>query len=74
MNDFKKLRVLIPHWIEHNEEHAREFQVWSHKSGELARDLLAAGDSIMQANAHLAAALAKLGGPLEYQASHEENI
>ena len=25
MNETDKLRVLIPHWIEHNEEHAREF-------------------------------------------------
>ena len=73
MNEFEKLRVLIPHWIEHNEEHAREFRKWSQKSGDLAKNILAAADSITQANQHLEAALAKLGGPLEYQHSHQEH-
>ena len=25
----EKLRVLIEHWISHNEEHAREYQKWA---------------------------------------------
>ena len=29
MNEVEKLRVLIPHWIEHNEEHANEFRRWA---------------------------------------------
>jgi hypothetical protein len=66
MNEFKKLRVLIPHWIEHNEEHAREFRKWSKKTGEISGSILAAADSISEANAHLEAALEKLGGALPY--------
>ena len=29
MTDIEKLRVLLPHWIEHNEEHATEFGRWA---------------------------------------------
>jgi hypothetical protein len=67
MNELEKLRVLIPHWIEHNEEHANEFRKWSHRSGELSGDFRAAADLIAQANDYLQVALAKLGGPLDYQ-------
>jgi len=66
MNELEKLRVLIPHWIEHNEEHADEFRKWSHKSGELSGEFLAAADSISQANSYLESALVKLGGALPY--------
>jgi hypothetical protein len=73
MNEIEKLRVLIPHWIEHNEEHAEEFNDWSNKSDEVSGDIIAAAESIMQANVYLSAALGKLGGPLEYQLSHKEH-
>jgi len=33
--DLKKLRILLPHWIEHNEEHASGFRDWAAKSREL---------------------------------------
>ena len=29
MNEIEKLRVLIPHWVEHNNEHAQEFRDWA---------------------------------------------
>lgn len=32
-----KLRVLLPHWIEHNQEHAASFQKWSTKAQELGQ-------------------------------------
>jgi len=70
MNEVDKLRVLIPHWIEHNEEHANEFRKWAQKSGDISGSILAAADSIMQANEYLEVALEKLGGPLDYQHSH----
>jgi len=76
MNEREKLRVLVPHWIEHNEEHADEFRKWSHKSGELSGEFLAAADSISQANSYLESALAKLGGglPLPYfQGESDDN-
>jgi len=30
--DLDKLRVLLPHWIEHNAEHADEFRLWAEKA------------------------------------------
>ena len=27
-NTIKKLRVLLPHWIEHNNNHIAEFRKW----------------------------------------------
>jgi hypothetical protein len=63
MNELEKLRVLIPHWIEHNEEHAQEFRKWANKSGVASSSILAAAEQIAQANEHLEAALAELGGP-----------
>jgi hypothetical protein len=66
MNELEKLRVLIPHWIEHNEEHAAEFKRWAESAGEAAPQIIASADAMMQANASLKVALDKLGGPLEH--------
>ena len=72
MNEVEKLRVLIPHWIEHNQEHAAEFRRWVEQAGEAAPEILAAADEMLQANASLAAALEKLGGPLAYHPPHSD--
>jgi hypothetical protein len=32
MTDQDKLRALLPHWIEHNAEHAAEFRNWAEKA------------------------------------------
>jgi len=37
-DDLTKLRVLLPHWIEHNEEHAASFQRWVAGARELGRE------------------------------------
>ena len=66
MNEVEKLRVLIPHWIEHNQEHAAEFRKWSEQAGVAAPEILAAADEMIQANVSLTAALEKLGGALAY--------
>lgn len=63
MNDPEKLRVLLSHWIDHNEEHAGEFRQWAEKAGAAAPDVLAAAERMAPVNEALAAALAKLGGP-----------
>jgi len=34
-DDLVKLRILLPHWIEHNEEHAVSFERWVVKAQEL---------------------------------------
>jgi hypothetical protein len=70
MDDIQKLRVLIPHWMEHNEEHALEFQRWAETAGDATADLLAAVETLGQVNQILATALEKLGGALPHQHSH----
>ena len=67
MNDQEKLRVLLSHWIEHNEEHAGEFRRWAEGAGDAAPDIVAAAEAVTRANESLAAALEKLGGALEHQ-------
>jgi hypothetical protein len=37
-NDLTKLRVLLPHWIAHNEEHADNFRQWAVRVREMGRD------------------------------------
>ena len=66
MNEVDKLRVLIPHWIEHNEEHAGEFRRWAEEAGDAA-------DFMSRVNQSLAVALDKLGGalPLSHHEHHE---
>lgn len=63
--EIKKLRVLLPHWIEHNSEHAGEFRKWAERAGPARDTLLEAADVVEQANAQLEEALEQLGGPLE---------
>ncbi len=71
MNEVEKLRVLIPHWIEHNEERAAEFRRWVEQAGDATSDILAAAQAMAQVNASLYAALEKLGGPsLRHERPH----
>ncbi|WP_456434146.1 hypothetical protein [Thermosulfuriphilus sp.] len=60
MDDRERLKVLIPHWIEHNEEHAREFEAWAEKAAEAASDLKEAAKLIFAANEALKRAAEKL--------------
>ncbi len=66
MKEEDKLRVLIPHWLEHNQEHADEFRRWAETAGEVGSEILAAAEAMNAANQSLAAALEKLGGALEH--------
>jgi len=66
MDETEKLRVLLPHWIEHNGEHAQEFRDYAERSGQVKDQLLAAARLLEEANARLSAALDELGGPLEH--------
>ena len=69
MNEEERLRVLIPHWIEHNQEHADEFRRWADQAGNASPQLLAAAEAIAQANQSLSVALEKLGGALPHHYS-----
>lgn len=74
-NDIARLQLLLPHWIEHNEEHAGEFRKWAERAraaGEVhvADHLLTAAHKLAQANEALQGALNHLGGA---SASPEHN-
>ncbi|HUT14666.1 MAG TPA: hypothetical protein VMY98_00280 [Anaerolineae bacterium] len=73
MNDRDKLRVLLPHWIEHNKEHADEFRHWAERAGPAQSDVLEAAGSLEAVNRVLTRALDKLGGPLAHDVSHSHD-
>ena len=62
-SDLEKLQVLLPHWIEHNAEHAAEFRRWAEQAGSAAADIVAAAESLETASDRLRQAQEKLGGP-----------
>ena len=62
MDEITKLRMLLPHWIAHNGEHALEFKEYAGRAGEVQDMLLAAAGSLEEANVKLSEALSKLGG------------
>jgi len=66
MREEQKLRVLIPHWIKHNGEHAGEFRRWAGQAGDAAADIRAAAEALARVNERLEAALEKLGGRPEH--------
>lgn len=70
MNEVEKLRVLIPHWIEHNEEHASEFRHWAENTSQAVPELLDAARAMQQINQTLEIALEKLGGALPHPHTH----
>jgi hypothetical protein len=70
MNEMDKLRVLLPHWIEHNGEHAGEFQSWAERAGPAQGALLHAARLLEEANVQLQDALEQLGGALEHAHHH----
>jgi len=71
MSEQDKLRLLLPHWMEHNAEHAAEFRRWARVAGRAQGDLEVAASQMEAVNAALAAALDKLGGSLEGKAPEQ---
>ncbi len=64
--DMEKLVILLQHWIEHTEDHTKEFEEWAEKAADLGhikvRDEIGrAVEKMSQANEHLLSALAQLG-------------
>jgi len=70
MNETEKLQMLIPHWLEHNEEHAEEYRRWAKKAGVASADILAAVDALKEVNQALATSLEKLGGATSHPHTH----
>jgi len=78
MTDIEKLRALLPHWIEHNQEHAAEFGRWADKANaaghpEAADAIRRAAQEMSQSNEKLQAALDNLGGPIEVEHHHHHH-
>ena len=68
--DNDKLRILLPHWIEHNAGHLAEFREWAEKAGEAKQNILDAAAQMEGANRALEAALEQMGGALEDEHHH----
>jgi hypothetical protein len=81
MTEIEKLRVLLPHWIEHNNEHAGDYARWADVAAEAghadaAEMIRSAIERAQEASADLARALAALGGALspgEHQHAHDHS-
>jgi hypothetical protein len=73
MREIDKLRVLLPHWIEHNGEHAAEFRGWAERAGAAKDALLDAARLLEEANVRLGEALEGLGGALQHDQDHEHH-
>ena len=72
MTEIEKLRVLLPHWMEHNEEHAAEFERWAETAAQAGHEDAAnlirlAAEQMAEANTTLQAALERLGGTVPLQ-------
>lgn len=66
--DEVKLRALLPHWMEHNDEHAAEFRLWADKARaagheKVAEEIDTAAEQLGQVNEALREALNNLGEP-----------
>ncbi len=73
-----KLRVLLPHWVEHNHSHKAEFVKWAATvRGEGLEDVAAmiekAVAGLDDANAALSQALDKVGGPSDGGHGHHHH-
>jgi hypothetical protein len=68
-----KLRILLPHWIDHNADHAADFRLWAGLAGEAQADIEAAAAQMEAANKALEAVLAKLGGSMENHHHHHHH-
>lgn len=66
VTDADKLRLLLPHWMEHNAEHADEFRTWAQKAQAAGLELAAeeietAAKELGWVNEALATAMEMLG-------------
>jgi len=66
-DDLAKLRILLPHWVEHNEDHAAGFRRWAAKARalgqeETAQQIEEAVERMVVCNQALIAALEALEG------------
>lgn len=72
----EKLRILLPHWIEHNHSHGAEFEKWAEtirKEGqnEVAELIDKAIASMKDTDTILSDVLQKIGGPMAGHHHHQ---
>ncbi|MDR4497646.1 MAG: hypothetical protein MRK02_06960 [Candidatus Scalindua sp.] len=77
-NTSNKLRVLLPHWIEHNNNHIAEFRKWAGEARtdseqEIIQLLEKAISDMGEAGKSLCEALEKVGGPLASKSEHHHH-
>lgn len=75
VSDIEKLRVLLPHWLEHNASHADGYRAWIERAqaagaDHVAEHLAAAVEKLELVNRDLQGALEHLGEP-ETLADHD---
>jgi len=77
MEIVEKLRVMLPHWIDHNRGHGEEFAKWADEiaatDAELAEQLRRAVHSLEHAQEALEKALELAGGPASDTPSHHHH-
>ncbi len=78
MSEVEKLRVLIPHWMEHNNGHEKDCATWStiaREGGqkEVADYIDAAITAMKQVNDLLGKALKEAGGAVEHHHHHSHD-
>ena len=76
--ELEKLRILLPHWIEHSHSHQEEFGKWAdtaEKEGKTtaASEIKKALKSMADADAALKKALESLGGQMEGHHHHHHH-
>ncbi len=77
MNDIDKFKVLLPHWIEHNKNHEKEFKKWlsiienidEKEAASLLKDALSSLENIDDVLARIADKL----GPLPDSNTHHHH-
>lgn len=78
MEQMEKLRVLLPHWIEHNRGHAEECGKWSASARQAGEEEVAAHienaiAAMKQANELLDKALQAAGGKMPEHEPHHHH-
>ncbi|MFH1217681.1 MAG: hypothetical protein V1706_14385 [Pseudomonadota bacterium] len=78
LTELEKLRVLIPHWIEHSHSHQHEFAKWlevAKKEGaaETAEAIRKAMEKMAKTDKYLKKALESLGGTVEGEHPHDHH-
>lgn len=75
MDELEKLRVLLPHWIEHNQGHGQECAKWAKllEEGAVKECLEAALEATERVSANLEKALAAAGGAVAADAKGQHH-